>query len=140
MTPADEPRETQLGSVLGLQHGMVVQELGWDSDVDEALRSAIMDLIEDDLVEDALEAVDAVLLWWRQEDGEVADGLVDSLTDLSPTGVIWLMTPKVGRDGHIEASEVAEGVTTAGLSLTSPVDVSQVWQAQKVVRPKGARR
>lgn len=140
MTAADQPRGSQVETVMGLRKGMVVQELGWDSDADEDLRNAIMDVLDDDLVEDAVEAVDAVLLWWRHDDGEVTDGLVDSLTDLAPQGVIWLMTPKVGREGHIGASEVAEGVTTAGLALTSPVDVSQVWQAQKVVRPKGARR
>lgn len=124
---------------MGLTKGMVVQELGWDSDVDEDLRSMIMDAIDDDLVEEAFEAVDIVLLWWRADDGDVADGLVDSLTDLSKTGVIWLMIPKVGRPGHIAASDLAEGATTAGLVLGAPVDLSQQWQAQKVVRP-GSRR
>lgn len=125
---------------MALDKGMVVQELGWDSDVDEDLRNDIMDAVDDDLVEEALEAVDAVLLWWRDEDGDVADGLVDSLTDLSKAGVIWLMTPKVGRPGHIPASDVAEGTATAGLVLGAPVDLSTQWQAQKIVRPKGARR
>ncbi|MGA4507184.1 DUF3052 domain-containing protein [Propionibacteriaceae bacterium G1746] len=125
---------------MGFEEGMVVQELGWDSDVDEDLRNLVMDAIDDELVDEAVEAVDAVLLWWRLEDGEVADGLVDSLTDLSSTGVIWLMTPKVGRDGHIDAKDIAEAANTAGLSLTSPVDMSDHWQVQKVVRPRGARR
>lgn len=125
---------------MGLAKGMVVQELGWDEDVDEDLRNDVMDTIDDDLVEEALEAVDAVLLWWRADDGDVADGLVDSLTDLSKSGVIWLMTPKVGRPGHIIASDIAEGASTAGLVLASPVDLSTQWQAQKVVRPKGGRR
>ena len=73
---------------MGLSKGMVVQELGWDADVDDDLRNDIMDAIDADLVEEALEAVDMVLLWWREEDGDVTDGLVDSMTDLSSAGVI----------------------------------------------------
>lgn len=125
---------------MGLTEGMVVQELGWDSDVDEGLRTIVMDAIDADLVDEAVEAVDAVLLWWRDEDGDVADGLVDSLTDLATTGIIWLMTPKVGRTGHVNAQDISEGVNTAGMALTTPVDVSEEWQAQKVVRPKATRR
>ena len=41
--------------------------------------------------------VDSVLLWWRDNDGDLVDTLVDSLTDLVAGGVIWLLTPKVGR-------------------------------------------
>ena len=119
---------------------MVVEELGWDEDVDAALRDDIMDAIDADMVEEALEGVDAVLLWWRDDDGDVADGLVEAMTDLSPTGYIWLMTPKVGRDGFIEASDLDEGAVTAGLSLTGTANVSTEWQAHKVVRPKASRR
>lgn len=125
---------------MGIVKGMVVQELGWDSDVDEDLRDEVMDAIDADLVEDAIEAVDVVLLWWRDEDGDVTDGLVDSLTDLSATGVIWLLTPKVGRDGYIDPADLAEGTTTAGLTLTSPVNLAPDWQGHKLVRPKGSAR
>lgn len=133
-------RELGIRKVMGFEQGMLVQELGWDSDVDEDLRNLVMDAIDDDLIDEAVEAVDAVLLWWREEDGDVADGLVESLTDLSNGGVIWLLTPKVGRPGHINAKDIAEGANTAGLALTSPVDMSDQWQVQKVVRPKNARR
>ncbi|MDO5533702.1 MAG: DUF3052 domain-containing protein [Propionibacteriaceae bacterium] len=125
---------------MGFQPGQVIQELGWDADVDEALRDAVMDAIDADLVEDALEAVDAVLLWWRDEDGDVADGLVDALRDLSGTGHIWLMTPKVGRDGYVEPADIAEGTATAGLVLASPAAVSKEWQAQRIVRPRAGKR
>ncbi len=126
--------------LLGLEPGMVVEEVGWDEDVDSVLRDHIMDIIDADMVEEALEGVDAVLLWWRDDDGEVADGLVEAMTDLSPTGYIWLMTPKVGRDGFIEASDLDEGAVTAGLALTGTANVSAEWQAHKVVRPKASRR
>ena len=125
---------------MGFEPGQVVQELGWDSDVDEGLRADIMDTIDADLVDDALEAVDVVLLWWREEDGDVGDGLVDALRDLSNTGHIWLMTPKIGRDGHVDATDIAEGTATAGLVLANPVAVSSEWQAQRIVRPRTGRR
>lgn len=117
-----------------------MQELGWDDDVDEGLREAIMDTIDSDLVYEATEAVDVVLLWWRESDGDIVDGLVDALTDLATTGYLWLMTPKVGRDGYVDPTDVAEGALTAGLALANPASVSANWQAQKLVRPKAARR
>ena len=77
---------------------MVVQELGWDNDTDDDLRVAIEDAIDADMVDgDYGNVVDAVVLWWRDDDGDLVDGLVDSLTDLVGGGAIWLLTPKVGR-------------------------------------------
>lgn len=125
---------------MGLEEGLVVQELGWDDDVDEALREEIMDAIDADMVEEADEAVDIVLLWWRDGDGDVADGLVDAMTDLSSTGFVWLMTPKVGKPNHVEPSDVSEGALTAGFAQTKTVNVSPDWQATKLVRPKGVRK
>ena len=62
---------------------MVVQELGWDNDIDDELRVAIEDPIDADMVDgDHGNVVDAVLLWWRDDDGDLVDGLVDALTDL----------------------------------------------------------
>ncbi|MCW5952361.1 MAG: DUF3052 domain-containing protein [Propionibacteriaceae bacterium] len=125
---------------MGFEPGVVVQELGWDDDVDEQLRNGIMDLIGEEFVYEALEAVDVVLLWWRADDGDLADGLVDALTDLTDHGRIWLLTPKVGREGYVEPTELAEAALTAGLALANPASVSTDWQAHKLVRPKGIRR
>lgn len=133
-------QDTRAIVAMELRTGLAIQELGWDSDVDESLRDAIMDAVDGDLVEDALEAVDAVLLWWRDEDGDLVDGLVDSLRDLSDTGHIWLMTPKVGRPGYVDPADIAEGAITAGLALANVVKVSKDWHAQKVVRPKASRK
>jgi hypothetical protein len=125
---------------LGLNKGLVIEELGWDDDVDEDLRDAIMDAIDGDLLEESDEAVDGVLQWWRLDDGDVVDCLVDALTDLADTGFIWLLTPKLGRPGYVPQADVAEGAVTAGLSLTSTAMVSKDWVAHKLVRPKGPRR
>lgn len=140
MASSGKDQAASAASKLGLNPGMVVQELGWDADTDEQLRSDIMDAIDADMVEDAVEAVDVVILWWREEDGDVVDGLVDSLTDLSTAGYIWLLTPKLGRPGYVDPADLAEGAVTAGMALTSSAAVSPDWQAHKVVRPKGNRK
>lgn len=127
-------------SRLGLTRGLAVQELGWDKDVDDAVRVMVEDAIDGEMIEDAVEAVDVVLLWWRDGDGDLADGLVDALTDLTDHGYIWLLTPKVGRDGYVDAADLAEAAVTGGLSMTTSASVSADWSATKLVRPKGSRR
>jgi hypothetical protein len=139
-TAASATGDNPVASKLGLTSGQVVQELGWDDDVDNDLRLAIEDTIDGELVEEAVEAVDVVLLWWRDGDGDLVDGLVDSLTDLTDTGYIWLMTPKVGRDGYVDATDLSESAITAGLAQTVSAAVSTDWSATKLVRPRGARR
>lgn len=126
-----------VGDKLGLTAGMVVQELGWDSDTDDGLRVAIEDVIDADMVDgDYGNVVDAVLLWWRDEDGDLVDGLVDALTDLVGGGSIWLLTPKVGRPNSVDAADVAEAAPIAGLSQTTTAAVSKDWQATRLVAPK----
>ncbi len=128
---------SDVGGRLGLSSGMVVQELGWDSDTDDELRVAVEDTIDGDLVDgDYGNVVDAVLLWWRKEDGDLVDGLVDSLTDLVGGGSIWLLTPKVGRPNSVDASEIAEAAPIAGLSQTTTASVSKEWAATRLVAPK----
>ncbi len=127
-------------SRFGFQAGMVVQELGWDEDVDEELRADIEAVIESPLVDDQYDDVaDAVLLWWREDDGDLVDGLVDSLTDLADGGLIWLLTPKVGRANYVDASDIAEAAPTAGLSTTTSLSAGPEWSATRLVAPKAAR-
>ena len=116
---------------------MVVQELGWDSDTDDDLRVAIEDAIDSDMVDgDYGNVVDAVVLWWRDEDGDLVDGLVDSLTDLVGGGVIWLFTPKVGRANAVDPADITEAAPIAGLALTTTAAVSKDWAATRLVTPK----
>jgi len=122
---------------LGLKPGMVIQELGWDNDTDDELRVAIEDRIDADMVDgDYGNVVDAVLLWWRAEDGDLVDGLVDALTDLVGGGAIWLLTPKVGRPNSVDAADIAEAAPIAGLSQTTTAAVSKDWSATRLVAPK----
>ncbi|MGL5809416.1 MAG: DUF3052 domain-containing protein [Nocardioides sp.] len=126
-------------SRMGFARGMVVQELNWDSDVDDDLRRAIEDLIDADLVDSEYgNVVDAVLLWWRSEDGDLADGLMDALTDLVGGGAIWLLTPKVGRPNSVSPADVAEAAPLAGLSQTTTTPVSQDWAASQLMTPRSS--
>ncbi len=124
-------------SRLGITAGMVVQELGWDDDTDNELRHAIEDVIDADMVDgDYGNVVDAVILWWRADDGDLVDGLVDTLTDLVGGGVIWLLTPKIGRPGSVDAADIAEAAPIAGLSQTTTAAVSKDWTATRLMAPK----
>lgn len=137
MSPSAGDADQIVADRLGLKSGMVVQELGWDEDVDDAVRVAIEDAIDADLVDgDYGDVVDAVILWWRDGDGDLVDALVDTLTDLVGGGAVWLLSPKVGRPNAIDPSEVTEAAPIAGLSTTTTVPVSADWAATKLVAPK----
>jgi hypothetical protein len=116
---------------------MVVQELGWDTDTDDDLRVAIEDAIDADMVDgDYGNVVDAVVLWFRDEDGDLVDSLVDALTDLVGGGAIWLLTPKVGRTNAVDPADIAEAAPIAGLAQTTTAAVSKDWAATRLIAPK----
>ncbi|HTK62319.1 MAG TPA: DUF3052 domain-containing protein [Pseudonocardia sp.] len=138
---AGDAGKTDVAGKLGIEPGMVVQELGWDSDIDDEVRNAVEERCGDDLVdEDSDEVVDVVLLWWRDGDGDLADALVDAGTPLTDSGVVWVLTPKTGRPGHVEPSEIAEAAPTAGLSQTSNVSVSESWAGARLVAPRSGKQ
>lgn len=133
--------ETGTAARLGFEAGMAVQELGYDDDCDNDFRDEITAVTGQALIDtDADDAVDAVLFWWREDDGDLVDGLVDALTDLKAGGVVWLLTPKVGRDGYVDASDIAEAAPTAGLATTSSLAITGDWSATKLVMPKSPRQ
>jgi Protein of unknown function (DUF3052) len=132
----------KLGPVhrLGLEPGMVVQELGWDEDVDDDIRAGIESIVGSPMVdEDYGDVADVVVLWWRNDDGDLVDALVDCRTDLGDGGMIWLLTPKVGLQGHVDPSDIAEAAPTAGLWTTTSLTMAAQWAATKLVTPKSAR-
>jgi hypothetical protein len=138
---ADDAADRGFVGRLGLQSGQVVQELGWDEEVDDDVRAAIEDAIDGDLLdEDADEVADVVLLWWREGEGDLVDDLVDALTNLAEGGAVVLLTPKAGRVGHVPPSDVAESSLAAGLHNTSTISAGRDWTATRLVAPKSARR
>jgi Protein of unknown function (DUF3052) len=122
---------------LGFQPGQVVQEIGYNDDCDQELREAIEEVTGQDLVdEEYSDVVDAVVLWFREDDGNLTDALVDAIGSLEDGGVIWLFTPKTGRDGYVEPSASSEAAQTAGLSQTASVSVAKDWGGARLVAPK----
>ncbi len=128
-----------LADRFGIEPGMVVMEMGYDDDVDSDLRDALTDRCGELVDEDTDEVVDAVLLWFRDEDGDLVELLVDARGPLADSGVVWLLTPKAGRDGHVEPSEVSESAQTAGLQQTSTVNAGKDWSGARLVAPRAAR-
>ena len=141
MVAAGDAGKAGVAERLGIEPGMVVQEIGWDEDVDDGVRADIEERIGGDLLdEDADDVVDVVLLWWREEDGDLVDALMDAISPLADEGVIWVLTPKTGRDGHVEPSEISESAPTAGLQQTSTVNAGKDWTGARLVSPRGATK
>jgi hypothetical protein len=137
------PSGTGIAEHMGFRHDMIVLEAGYDDDVDAELRDAIADCTGEELLdEDTDEVVDVVLLWFRDDDGDLTDTLVDSISPLADDGYIWLVTPKRGRTGYVEPSDIAEAASIAGLSQTSIVTVGDGWSAARLVgrRSSGGKK
>jgi hypothetical protein len=137
---ADGPADAVLARRLGIVAGQVVQEFGWDDDVDDDLRRSIESTagspMED---EDSIEVADVVLLWFREGDGDLVDVLMDSLTNLGDGGVVWLLTPKLGRPDHVEPGDIEEAAPTAGLHATSSISAGPDWSGTRLASPKGRK-
>ena len=136
---AGQAEVRSLADRFGVEPGMVVMEMGYDEDVDQDLRDVLIDRCGELVDEETDEVVDVVLLWWRDDDGDLVDALVDSLISLGDGGVVWLLTPKAGRSGHVEPSEINESAPTAGLQQTSTVNAGKDWSAARLVAPRAAR-
>jgi hypothetical protein len=126
---------------MGFTADELVLELGFGSDCDESLRSSIREITGTDFLDqDSREVVDAVLIWWREGDGDLVDELMDAMTYLSESGAIWVLTPKIGRSGHVEPSDIQDGAPLAGLSQTSTMSIATDWSATRLVARKSAKR
>ncbi|MCX4677476.1 DUF3052 domain-containing protein [Streptomyces sp. NBC_01433] len=138
---ADHAEErTNPAARLGFEPGQVVQEIGYDEDVELELREGIEATTGQDLVDEDYEDVaDVVLLWFRDEDGDLTDALVDAIGLLEDGGTVWLMTPKTGRDGYVEPSDINEAAQTAGLAQTKSISAGKDWTGSRLVTPKGAK-
>ena len=60
---------------LGISKDQLILEVGFDdSDCDKLLRQAIIDKSGTQFLDaTAQEVVDAVILWWREDDGDLVD-------------------------------------------------------------------
>ncbi len=126
---------------MGFAAGELILQVGYGSYSDDVLRSEIAAMTGTELIEgQTTEVVDAVILWWRDGDGDLVDELMDALTYLTETGPIWVLTPKLGRDGHVESSDIQDAAPIAGLSQTSTIALAQDWAGTRLVARKVGKR
>jgi hypothetical protein len=126
---------------MGFAAGELILEVGYGPDCDDVLRSEISQITGTQLIDgQTTEVVDAVILWWREGDGDLVDELMDALTYLTETGPIWVLTPKLGRDGHVDSSEIQDAAPIAGLSQTSTLALAKDWAGTRLVARKAGKR
>ena len=130
--PGSPVDATSLAQRLGLDGVDAVIEIGFDTDVDATLRSAVIEAVGELLDEDSDEIVDVVLAWCREDDGDLVDLLLDARDPLADGGIVWLLTPKSGREGHIDPVTVDESAELAGLKSTKTLHVSPGWVASRM--------
>jgi len=120
---------------LGIKVDQLILEVGFDqSDCDQTIRDAITAKTGNKFLDaTSQEVVDAVILWWRDGDGDLVDELVDALTYLTEDGPIWLFTPKVGRAGYVESSDIQDAAPTAGMSQTTSFSACADWSATRLI-------
>lgn len=146
-TSADRAAGRGLAEKLGIEPGQAVQVAGtnvpsgFSVPVDQGLLDDVAARAGTELIltDDSDEVVDVVLLWWREGDGDLVDALVDSLTNLADHGVVWLLTPKAGREGHVEPSDIDEAAPTAGLSSTRSTSAAPEWSGTRLVSPRASK-
>lgn len=137
MSEADAATSVNVAEKLGFKTGDLIQEYGYDDDVDFDLRDDIEELTGAELLdEDDHDVVDAVIFWWRDDDGDLVDALVDSLTTLTEGGIVWVLTPKSGRESYVSPADIQDAAPTAGLHYTTSVGVSRDWSATRLVARK----
>ena len=99
----------QIVDRMGFTSNQLILEVGLRDDSDQELRQSIKNKVGSDFISNsASDVVDAVIIWWHEEDGDLVDELVDALTFLTEDGPIWVLTPKVGRPGYVEASDIQD--------------------------------
>lgn len=124
------------GSRFGFTSGQVIQEFGYDDDVDPKVRELIEETTGHDLVdEDYGDVCDGSLIWWRSDDndqGDLTDVLMDAQANLDDGGLIWVLTPKPGRSGHVRPADIEDAARTAGMHATSAASVAESWAGIRI--------
>lgn len=124
---------SQAAARLGFASGQVIQEFGYDDDVDDDLRTGLEAVTGTELVDEEFDDVtDGAVIWFRDGDGDLTDALVDAMTVLDDGGPIWVLTPKAGRSGHVSHSDIEEAATTSGLHAMSTFSIAPDWSATRL--------
>ncbi|MEV0114459.1 DUF3052 domain-containing protein [Streptomyces sp. NPDC050844] len=131
--------ESTQASRLGLQSGQAICEIGYGDDVDQGLRKGIKAVTGKDLVDEdsddvtgAIGAFDGVIMWFREEDGDLAESLTSASMHLDEGGTFWLLTPKAGKAGHVPPSDISEAATAAGLPPAASISAARDWTGTRL--------
>lgn len=129
---------------LGFASGAIVQEFYVDDDVDRSIRDSVEAETGQALVDvDYGDVVDGAIVWWRAEDAEeedLADVLVDAMSNLDDGGLIWVLIPKAGCPNSVRVGDVEEAAGIAGLHATTSTALGQNWAGVRLTaRPRSRR-
>ena len=129
---------------LGFASGAIVQEFYVDDDVDRSIRDSIEAETGQALVDvDYGDVVDGAIVWWRAEDAEeedLADVLVDAMSNLDDGGLIWVLIPKAGRPNSVRVGDVEEAAGIASLHATTSTALGGSWAGVRLTaRPRSRR-
>ena len=129
---------------LGFASGAIVQEFYVDDDVDRSIRDSVEAETGQALVDvDYGDVVDGAIVWWRAEDAEeedLADVLVDAMSNLDDGGLIWVLIPKAGRPNSVRVGDVEEAAGIAGLHATTTTALGGSWAGVRLTaRPRSRR-
>ena len=129
---------------LGFASGAIVQEFYVDDDVDRSIRDSVEAETGQALVDvDYGDVVDGAIVWWRAEDAEeedLADVLVDAMSNLDDGGLIWVLIPKAGRPNSVRVGDVEEAAGIAGLHATTSTALGDSWAGVCLTaRPRSRR-
>ena len=129
---------------LGFASGAIVQEFYVDDDVDRSIRDSIEAETGQALVDvDYGDVVDGAIVWWGAEDAEeedLADVLVDAMSNLDDGGLIWVLIPKAGRPNSVRVGDVEEAAGIAGLHATTSTALGGSWAGVRLTaRPRSRR-
>lgn len=120
----------------GFKVGHIVQEFGYDEDVDFDFREAVEEATGEPLEDEDYRGIaDQILAWWRAEDGvvdDLTDYLVDCTGGLDDGGDIWLVVPARGSQLFVPTNEIEEAATAAGMTVTTSHGLETGWTAFRV--------
>ena len=74
------------------------------------------------------------------EEEDLADVLVDAMSNLDDGGLIWVLIPKPGRPNSVRVGDVEEAAEIAGLHATTSTALGQNWAGVRLTaRPRSRR-
>ena len=133
---ADVSRAT--GKDFDFESGQLIQEFGFDDDVDMELRSTIEETTGEELEdEDYRGSADGAIAWWRSDDGDT-DDLADLLVDCragfaDEDAYIWLIVPDPSQPLTVPVEDIDGAARTAGLMVTTTRYLPTGWTAFQIV-------